>query len=411
MLLIILTGTLLFDSSQGYCRPLDSYEKQDLFFKCVRNLDNADQNADDLLDPDEHEIFVKSLTFSLYVVPPISRKEPLPDGLQHDLFVRLVQISGNVVDENGQPRIDIFGADVHDLSVIGEKRIEELHEICDETVQALKDYEPETAAPKMMVMDHVKEKNDQVEEKQEFDDFKQLLSIHSSFIIANFEGWESTDVDITVDSELYNSYMDFLYNLMATQCPQHTDNYKECWDDPYASYDSAYDSESGTLCGSHAEWVRRIFCRGKQRRNLDQEEEQDDNEPVHVIENVVLYRIQDSRCPIPMMSQGKGGGHAPICQTIYGHYLLRLEELDVVHKAQLEEVYVNVTQAAIDNGMLQDSLDSIDRDSVYLVEGAGPRVQPTVHKHHPFHTRRLKDKPCIRRNLLLRSRRGLQESN
>ena len=78
-----------------------------------------------------------------------------------------------------------------------------------------------------------------------------------------------------------------------------------------------------------------------------------------------------------------------MCQTIFAHYLLHLHDLDVGDKEKLEDVYTNITQSAIHNGMLQDSLEEVNPNSDYIVEGAGPQVTPTVHKHHAFHQRRL----------------------
>lgn len=164
----------------------------------------------------------------------------------------------------------------------------------------------------MLVLDKVVEENEQADENDlEFD--AQLLSIHSSFIIANFQGLEAIDVDIGPGSSMHEAYVDFLDELMQTVCPTDGDTYTECWEDPDASYDSAYESESGRLCGSHAEYIRRIFCDARRRR-YDRDLESDDRdlesdqelEPDHRIENVVLYKVQDSRCPIPMISQGKG---------------------------------------------------------------------------------------------------------
>lgn len=77
------------------------------------------------------------------------------------------------------------------------------------------------------------------------------------------------------------------------------------------------------------------------------------------------------------------GGKAPLCQTIYAHYLLHLHDVIVVtHKKEIEEVYTNITQTAIHNGMLQDSLSKVDPDSVYSVEGQGFQLIPIVHHHH-----------------------------
>ena len=142
-----------------------------------------------------------------------------------------------------------------------------------------------------------------------------VLSIHSSFIIANFEGLEAKDVDISGGStiwdtdtnsnsnrsSLYGAFVDFLDDLMSTVCPADGESYVACLDSPYSEYESVYDPLSGKLCGSHAEYVRQLFCGdsdgGRRYRNL---------EPEHVIENVVLYRVQDSKCPVPMNTKGEG---------------------------------------------------------------------------------------------------------
>lgn len=256
-----------------------------------------------------------------------------------------------------------------------------------------------------------------------------VLSIHSSFIIANFEGLEAKDVDIGPWSRMLDTYHHFLNELLQTMCPADGETYNECWEDPDASYDSAYDSESGRLCGSHAEYIRRMFCDIRRHRRIRVLELDRELEPDHRIENIVLYAAQESKCPVPMISQGKGkafidhkfnvegtpvvanaeltripssfrnfyftlyvrlgGGHHPLCQTVFAHYLLHLHDLDVGDKKKLEEVYSNITQIAIHNGMLQDSLEEINPNSDYIVEGAGPRVTPTVHEHHAFHQRRL----------------------
>jgi hypothetical protein len=81
-----------------------------------------------------------------------------------------------------------------------------------------------------------------------------------------------------------------------------------------------------------------------------------------------------------------GGGKPPLCQAIYAHYLLHLHDLMVVkNKQEIEEVYANITQMAIHNGMLQDSLSKLDPDSVYSVEGQGFQLIPTVHHHYHHH--------------------------
>lgn len=395
-LLFLLLLTLAANTARAYCPPPDSHEQQDKFYKCVRNMDNSDKDENDVLDPDEFEFYVRAMVFSLFVVPPFAVNDPLPHELQHDLFDILVNASGSVIDENGNPVIDVYGSSVYELPLIDGERMDALREMCWASVDALLSFGPQTAAPKKMVMENVKAQNNQakVSDQDEIDPFANVLSIHSSFVIANYEGLEAHDLPVARDSVLSRSFVEFLLDLLDTECPNHG-HYKECWDDPWASYDDALD-EDGSLCGSHAEWVRRIFC-GTRHRDLlpwDKEDKDEDKEPLDRIENVILYKVQDSRCPIPMISQGKGGGHAPKCQTIYAHYLLHLHDLDVSHKGKIEEVYVNITQAAIDNGMLQDALVRRDPDSVYIVEAAGPRVRPPEHKRHfdPFH--RTLGNPC-----------------
>jgi hypothetical protein len=271
-----------------------------------------------------------------------------------------------------------------------------------------------------------------------------LLSVHASFILVNFQGLEAKDVKLDLGQQgnndnnsnnktsvLLQAFEDFLTTLLATQCPHDQDDPNvNCWEqDPEATYDSAYDPQTGRLCGSHAEYVRQIYCRELQRRPPVRGR---DLEPRNVIENIILYRAQDSHCPVPMIAQGKGkirlpsilawhnawrrykmiarlldgalfgtaaysntvsyhqipgGGKAPLCQTIYAHYLLHLHDLMLVmYKQEIEAVYANITQTAIHNGMLQDSLSKVDPDSVYSVEGQGFQLMPTVHRHdqHPL---------------------------
>ena len=85
--------------------------------------------------------------------------------------------------------------------------------------------------------------------------------------------------------------------------------------------------------------------------------------------------------------------------------------MDVNRKDVLEEVYTNVTQAAIDNGMLQDALLLRDPDSIYIVEAAAPQIRPeTYHKHRrdPFH-RELINGDCGRRLLMQMLRKEMDE--
>lgn len=148
-------------------------------------------------------------------------------------------------------------------------------------------------------MESVVAQNDESErtDSDDQDEFMDVLSIHSSFVLANYENLEAHHLHVAYDSAISRAYQEFLYDLLATECPTH-DKYKHCWDDPYASYDDALEKD-GSLCGSHTEWVRRIFCGSLRHRDLE-------GKPDHQIESVVLYRVQESRCPIPMIHPGTG---------------------------------------------------------------------------------------------------------
>jgi hypothetical protein len=167
--------------------------------------------------------------------------------------------------------------------------------------------------PKMMVIDNVIHHNQKGGQEGDSEDLaldSNMLSVHASFIIVNFQGLEAPAVELELrqhNNVFMQAFEVFLDKLMATECPQ-TDShqYKPCWHntgsgDP-SLFESAYDSETGSLCGSHAEYVRQIFCKelyGNDRRGRDLK-------PAHIIENIVLYRVQDSNCPIPLISQGEG---------------------------------------------------------------------------------------------------------
>ena len=103
----------------AWCPPEESYQQQDQFFKCARTMDAADQNGDDRLDYSEFQNYVRYLALTLYTIPLFK-----DDGLMHPpgfdgeaLFELLVEAGGNVVDENGEYKIDIYGSNIEDVSV------------------------------------------------------------------------------------------------------------------------------------------------------------------------------------------------------------------------------------------------------------------------------------------------------
>ena len=78
-------------------------------------MDNSDQDEDDLLNPEEYESYIRAMVFSLFAVPPFPLREALPDDIRDDLFHSLVNVSGNAIDENGNPGIDVYGSNVYEV--------------------------------------------------------------------------------------------------------------------------------------------------------------------------------------------------------------------------------------------------------------------------------------------------------
>jgi hypothetical protein len=116
MFIVVYILLIIVMYTDAYCPPTDSQIAQDQFYKCTRNMDSADQDEDDLLDPEEYESYIKSMVFSLFMVPPFPLSEPLPLDIREDLFHSLVNISGNATDENGDPGIDVYGSNVYEVS-------------------------------------------------------------------------------------------------------------------------------------------------------------------------------------------------------------------------------------------------------------------------------------------------------
>jgi hypothetical protein len=104
-------------SVQAYCSPEEQEEAmdQDVFYKCVRRMSDADSNGDDLMDRQELSVFIENLGWSLFVVSPFPN-DTLPMEEQDALFDLLVNMTGHRIDENGAPMVDIFGSNIKDVS-------------------------------------------------------------------------------------------------------------------------------------------------------------------------------------------------------------------------------------------------------------------------------------------------------
>jgi hypothetical protein len=86
---------------------------QDVFYKCLRRLSESDRNGDDWMDRHEFTSFLKKFAWSLYVV------SPFPNGtiaMEQDLFESLVQLTGDQIDQDGKPIVDIWGSNMDDVS-------------------------------------------------------------------------------------------------------------------------------------------------------------------------------------------------------------------------------------------------------------------------------------------------------
>ena len=79
-------------------------------------MDAADQNGDDRLDYIEYKNYLRYLALTLYTVP-LFKDEMVPEGFDPEsVFDLLVEAGGSVVNENGDPQIDIYGSNIEDVS-------------------------------------------------------------------------------------------------------------------------------------------------------------------------------------------------------------------------------------------------------------------------------------------------------
>jgi hypothetical protein len=100
--------------TRAYCDDWQARMDQDVFYKCLRRLSESDRNGDDAMDRHEFAGFLKKFAWSLYVV------SPFPNGTLQTatggLFESLVQVTGDQIDQDGNPMIDIWGSNMDDVS-------------------------------------------------------------------------------------------------------------------------------------------------------------------------------------------------------------------------------------------------------------------------------------------------------
>lgn len=99
-----------------FCLPEEiavAHDDQTLFYKCYTRMSDADKNQDDRLDYAEYETYLQLMQWSLYVV---RQSVNMTQTIKDDLWHNMVRITGDKIDENGNPQIDVFGADIDEVS-------------------------------------------------------------------------------------------------------------------------------------------------------------------------------------------------------------------------------------------------------------------------------------------------------
>ena len=126
---------MLSSSVEGFC-PLEDQQTQqriqdqNVFYKCIRRMAEADENQDDWLDRHKFTRFLQKLAWSLYLIPPSfvvvngtttttsSSTSTLPLQEETRLFEMLVHVTGGEMDENGVPMMDVWGSRMEDVSYL-----------------------------------------------------------------------------------------------------------------------------------------------------------------------------------------------------------------------------------------------------------------------------------------------------
>lgn len=80
-------------------------------------------------------------------------------------------------------------------------------------------------------------------------------------------------------------------------------------------------------------------------------------------ETAKVYRLKDTPCPESSIGGSK-------CQTVIGSFDIYVSGMLEKEQSMLYSKYLNATQKAIDDGDLQEALDSVDDRSVFVVERA-----------------------------------------
>ena len=122
----------------------EEQRKQDVFLACLNALSHADENLDNRITKHEYKLFLKYFSNHLYTNPVLD-DGPLPDTIK-ELFDDLVVASGVDASDYYSGEMDVLGSKVEDMPKVGTERFEELHAVCDLTVEGLKEQAAKTAA-------------------------------------------------------------------------------------------------------------------------------------------------------------------------------------------------------------------------------------------------------------------------
>ncbi|CAB9524497.1 expressed unknown protein [Seminavis robusta] len=364
-----LLATTFFLAVQVYAQPgpkTESQKKQERFYMCIRSIEKANKDGNDLLTRSEYQPFIKQLSVEMFD-DSILYDDELPRDLGQ-LYKYLILESGAGEDDNA---INIYGASTMKLAFISQDRTNQLKTVCQIVMKGLAKLGPQTHAPVQMAVEFLTEEESEEEEEddsseeeeddssveEEEDDMDTaMVSVHSSFVLYNNQSLAEDDLDIGQDSVLYASFVDFVRDLMDTVC----DIGIPCPENKTQSWNSTH---SRRLCG---DWdrLRRKLCGGLDRRRLG-----------GIIDSADLYEVKVMECPDEYKQNGDHEDF-PQCHTIYSLYDVLVEKPTDVEFKAVEENYLAVTDQGIADGMLQDSLQQIDPNTPFQVIGPGKNRHP-----------------------------------
>lgn len=119
-------------------------KKQDVFLACLNALSHADEDRDNRINKHEYKLFLKYFSHHLYT-NPVLEDGPLPESMRA-LFDDLVLASGVDASDYDSGSMDVLGSKVEDMPKVGTERFEDLHDVCDLTIEGLKEQAAKTAA-------------------------------------------------------------------------------------------------------------------------------------------------------------------------------------------------------------------------------------------------------------------------